>query len=218
MVTGDPKVNVGRIITSNACVAEGATFLASKDQCFAKALIQIGELPLRLKGDGFEPLLDAIVGQQISVASADSIWTRLQTAKLTTQTAVRMACEEDLLACGLSRPKVRYAKALAESSLDYSELRGKAYHEVLADLTAINGIGKWTADIYALSSLGRADVFPAGDLALQESTRVLFELEARPTEKQMAEIAEQWSPWRSVAARLLWAYYRIVKEREGIRT
>jgi DNA-3-methyladenine glycosylase II len=88
----------------------------------------------------------------------------------------------------------------------------------VAELTALKGIGKWTAEIYAMASLGRADVFAAGDLALQESARILFGLQERPTEKELDRMAADWSPWRSVAARLLWAYYRVAKDREGIRS
>ena len=84
-------------------------------------------------------------------------------------------------------------------------------------LTEIPGIGTWTAEIYAMFSLGRADVFAPGDLALQESARMLFDLDGRPTEKELRQMAEAWSPWRGVAARLLWAYYHIAKDREGIR-
>ena len=88
---------------------------------------------------------------------------------------------------------------------------------VIANLVAIPGIGRWTAEIYAMFSLGRADVFAPGDLALQEAAKVLFGLEARPSERQFRAMAEAWSPWRAVAARLLWAYYRVAKSREGIK-
>ena len=94
---------------------------------------------------------------------------------------------------------------------------GEAFRRVVAVLTAVPGIGVWTAEIYAMFALGRADVFAPGDLALQESARVLFGLEARPSERAMRAMAEDWTPWRAVAARLLWAYYRVAKEREGIR-
>jgi DNA-3-methyladenine glycosylase II len=83
-------------------------------------------------------------------------------------------------------------------------------------LVAVPGIGVWTAEIYAMFALGRADVFAPGDLALQEAARMLFGLEARPTDKALRAMAEAWSPWRSVAARILWAYYRVAKEREGV--
>jgi DNA-3-methyladenine glycosylase II len=213
---GYEMTEIGRIIKSDACVEEGAAFLAALDPRFEMALRQIGTLPLRLKDDGFTALLDAIVGQQISVAAANGIWTRMKDANLIEQDAIRVATDDELRAVGLSRPKVKYVRSLAEHSLNYRLLRRKDNVEVLRELTSILGIGTWTAQIYALSSLGRADIFPNGDLALQESARVLFDLDARPNEKQMAVMAADWAPWRAVAARLLWAYYRVIKNREGI--
>ena len=118
---------------------------------------------------------------------------------------------------GLSRPKVRYIKDLAQSGLDYAALRDMPTQDIIPQLIEIKGIGRWTAEIYAMFSLGRADVFAAGDLALQEAARILFELDARPTEKALNAMAQAWSPWRAVAARLLFAYYRVAKNREGIR-
>jgi len=207
----------GRIIETDACLAEGAAYLRGLDQRFACALDQIGPLPLRRKPDGFAALMDAIVAQQVSVASATAIWGRVVAAGLDTEPAVRAATEDALRACGLSRPKVRYAKALADAELDYAALRQNSNEQVIKTLVAVPGIGPWTAEIYAMFSLGRADVFAPGDLALQESARVLFELPERPGEKQLRAMAQDWSPWQSVAARLLWAYYRVIKEREGIR-
>ncbi len=208
---------VGRIITSDACVAEGAAYLTGIEPRFASAFAQTGALPLRLKDDGFGALLDAIVSQQISVAAAASISQRLKDAQLICAADVRAASEDDLRAAGLSRPKVRYVKDLVQSGLDYAALRGLPTDEVIAQLIEIKGIGRWTAEIYAMFSLGRADVFAAGDLALQEAARILFELDARPTEKALNAMAQAWSPWRAVAARLLFAYYRVAKNREGIR-
>ena len=127
------------------------------------------------------------------------------------------ASEADLRACGLSRQKIRYAKALAEARIDFGALREAPDAQVIATLTEVTGIGVWTAEVYAMFSLGRADVFAPGDLALQEAARALFDLEARPSEKALRAMAAEWTPWRSVAARLLWAYYRVVKDREGIR-
>lgn len=209
---------VGRIITSDACVTEGAAYLAKIEPRFAAALQLTGALPLRLKGDGFEALLGAIVSQQISVAAAASIWKRLQDAQLISAENVNLADVDDLRGCGLSRPKIKYVKSLAENRLDYAAMRNAPTRLVIAQLIEIKGIGIWTAEIYAMFSLGRADVFAAGDLALQEAAKILFELEARPTEKAFNIMAEAWSPWRAVAARLLWAYYRVAKDREGIRT
>jgi len=207
---------IGRIIKTDACVAQGAEFLAGRDARFAAALRQTGKLPLRLKADGFSPLLGAIVSQQVSVASAAAIWARVQAAGLDDPQTLRAAGDDDLRACGLSRPKMRYARALAMADLAYEDLRQAPTEAVIATLTQVPGIGRWTAEIYAMFSLGRADVFAPGDLALQESARILFDLPARPSESALRAMAADWSPWRGVAARLLWAYYRVAKDREGI--
>jgi len=206
-----------RIITSDACVAEGAAALAAMEPRFAAALAQTGPLPLRLRKDGFTALLDAIVSQQISVAAAAAIWGRMKQAKLTGPHKIQSASDEDLRACGLSPQKIRYARALAEARIDYQALRNTPSLEVIATLVKVPGIGPWTAEIYAMFSLGHADVFPPGDLALQESARVLFDLPERPKERAFRAMSQDWAPWRAVAARLLWAYYRVEKQREGIR-
>ena len=207
----------GRIITGADCVSEGAGWLAAHDHRFARALTEVGTLPLRLKPDGFPALLDAITSQQVSVASATAIWNRLKEADLASEANVRAASDEDLRACGLSRPKVRYAKALAEATIDYEALRDQSNQAVSDTLIAVPGIGQWTVDIYLMFSLGRADVFASGDLALQEAARLLFGLDVRPSDKELRKMAQQWSPWQSVAARLLWAYYKLHKSREGLR-
>ncbi len=214
---GAGAVMVGRIIETDACVAEGAAWLVGRDPRLAAALERAGPLPLRRRKDGFESLLDAVVAQQVSVAAAAAIWGRLQAARLTGPRNVLRASDEDLRACGLSRQKILCAKALAGSGIRYPELRSMPTDEVIARLVEVPGIGRWTAEIYVIFSLGRADVFVPGDLALQESARIIFDLDARPTEKALRAMAEDWSPWRGVAARLLWAYYRVAKDREGIR-
>jgi len=206
-----------RIIETEACVAEGAAHLAQVEPRFARALELTGPLPLRRRDDGFAALLSAIVSQQVSVAAAEAIWGRLAAAGLTEPDAIAAASEEALRACGLSRQKIRYAKALAAAGIDFAALRAAPTDEVLATLVEVPGIGVWTAEIYAMFSLGRADVFAPGDLALQESARILFELEERPRPKALRAMAEPWSPGRAVAARLLWSYYRVAKDREGIR-
>ena len=206
-----------RIIHSNDCVNEGAAWLADREERFAYALTQTGQLPLRLRGDGFVALLDAICSQQISVAAADAIWKKLEGADLVAPERVISASDDDLRACGMSRQKIRYSRALAESGIDYAALRALPSGDVIKELTKVTGIGRWTAEIYAMFSLGRADVFASGDLALQESAKILFDLDERPTDKQLSVMAEAWSPWRGVAARLLWDYYRVIKNKEGIR-
>lgn len=205
-----------RIILGPDCIAEGVAWLAERDAAMARARAMVDEVPLRLRPDGFEALLSAIVSQQVSVASAAAIWARLEAAGLATPEAVLEVGEDGLRAAGLSRPKVRYARALAEAGLDYAALRSLPSQEVVKILTGVTGIGVWTAEIYAMFSLGRADVFAAGDLALQEAARSLYSLDDRPKETVFREMACRWAPWRSVAARLLWAYYRVEKQREGI--
>ena len=210
-------MSLGRIIHSDACVAEGAAWLAEQDDRFARALDETGPLPLRLKPDGFAQLLSAIVSQQVSVASANAIWGRMQAAGLTGPRKIMWASDDELRAVGLSRQKIRYARELAGARIDYRALRDAPLEEVIGTLTDVPGIGIWTAEIYAMFSLGRADVFAPGDLALQEAARILFELPDRPKDRDLRQMAEKWSPWRSVAARLLWAYYRVAKDREGVR-
>lgn len=208
---------VGRIIETEADIAEGMAWLAARDPRFGVAHDLTGPLPLRRKPEGFAELLGAIVSQQVSVASARAIWGRVESAGLITPAAIRGASDDDLRACGLSRPKLRYARALAEAGIDFDALRHLPDAEVITRLTAVPGIGAWTAEIYAMFSLGRADVFAHADLALQEGARALLGLESRPNERAMRVLAAEWSPWRAVAARLLWAYYRVAKQREGIR-
>lgn len=199
-------------IETEADVAAGFEQLCAMEPKFA--LIS-GPLPLRRRPDGFGALLNAIVGQQVSTASAAAIWGRLQAADLCEEGGVAMASEEDLRGCGLSRPKVRYAHALADARLDYVALRAAPVEEVLTTLIAVPGIGRWTAEIYAKFALGHADIFAAGDLALQEGAKLLFDLPERPAEKEIRAMAEAWSPVRAIAARALWAYYRQMTKREG---
>jgi DNA-3-methyladenine glycosylase II len=208
---------VGRIIHSLDCVAEGANWLCRKEPRFAHALPLVGELPLRREADGYAALLRAIVGQQVSVASARAIWGRLEEAGLTNAAVMAVASDETLRAAGLSRQKARYGRALAQAGIDFNALRAVPDADVVRQLVTVPGIGVWTAEIYAMFALGRADVFAPGDLALQEAARMLFGLKARPTDKALRAMAEAWSPWRSVAARLLWAYYHVAKDREGVQ-
>ncbi len=208
---------VGRLIESLDCVAEGAAWLAAQEPRFAHAMALTGPLPLRRHADGFAALLDAIVGQQVSVASAAAIWARLEAAGLTEQVAMAVSSDEALRAAGLSRQKARYGRALAQAGIDFDALRRMPTDQVITTLVAVPGIGAWTAEIYAMFALGRADVFAPGDLALQEAARLLFGLAERPGERDFRRMAEAWSPWRAVAARALWAYYRVAKTREGIR-
>ena len=209
-------MTIGRIIKTDADVAEGMGRLAAQCPRMRDAYAQTGPLPLRRKPDGFAELLSAIVGQQVSVASARAIWGRMQDAGLTNPQTCAAASEEDLRAVGLSRQKMRYTYELANAGIDFDALRNLPDAEVVKTLVSVPGIGPWTAEVYAMFSLGRADVFAPGDLALQEAARILYNLPDRPKEGAFRKMAEDWSPWRSVAARLLWAYYRVAKNKEGI--
>jgi DNA-3-methyladenine glycosylase II len=205
-----------RIIETDADVAEGAAWLADHDERLAYALSQTGPLPLRRRPDGFAQLLSAIISQQVSVASAAAIWKRMECAGLTTESAVLTAGAEGLRDAGLSRQKIAYSQALAEVQIDFNALRNAPDTEVVMTLTAVKGIGIWTAEIYTMFSLGRCDVFAPGDLALQVAAQDLYGLTERPKEKELRQMSLGWTPWRSVAARLLFAYYHIAKDREGI--
>ena len=205
-----------RIILTDACVAEGVDWLCATDPAMARAYAATGPLPLRRRPDGFAQLLSAIVSQQVSIASARAIWGRLEAAGLTTPESVAQHSEDELRALGLSRQKAAYAHALAAAGIDYAALRDAPTDEVVSTLVAVKGIGIWTAEIYAMFSLGHADVFAPGDLALQEGARMLYNLPDRPRESALRQMATGWSPWRSVAARMLWAYYHVQKQKEGI--
>tara|TARA_B100000768_G_scaffold96166_1_gene89746 strand:+ start:1080 stop:1481 length:402 start_codon:yes stop_codon:yes gene_type:complete len=131
---------------------------------------------LRQKPQGFATLFQAIIGQQVSVVSASAIWTQLEQACIMEQAYVARAESEDLASLGLSRPKISYAHALLQSVQDYDGLARLQDESVLSALTQVTGIGYWTAEVYALQALGRADVFPHGDLALQEAVRLVSHL------------------------------------------
>lgn len=205
-----------RVIRTAGCIAIGARWLAKTEPRFAPHIERLSPLPLRLKPEGFLGLLDIINGQQVSVASANAINARVREAELTTPAAILAANDDDLRAVGFSKQKIRYARALAEADLDFTKLSGRPTDEAVKTLTALPGIGSWTAEIYVKFAMLRADVFAAGDLALQEAIRDIWQLDARPSEKQAREMALAWSPWRSVAARLLWAYYTEMIGRKGI--
>jgi DNA-3-methyladenine glycosylase II len=187
--------------------------LVATDRRFADLIAAAGRPPLRRRDGGYAGLAAIIVSQQLSTASAAAIWGRLSAAfDPLAPAAILRARPTRLARLGLSAPKIRALKAIARA-VDRGELALAALADGAADdahtaLTAIHGIGPWTADIYLLSCLGHADAWPAGDLALQEAARVAFGLPLRPSAKEMLTLAEPWRPWRAVAARILWSYYR----------
>ena len=204
------------LIESDQIVVQAIDALILHEPRFANVIELTGVPKLRLRPDGFETLLQAIVSQQVSVAAANAIWSRLELNNFVNPNQILQTNEDQLKAVGLSRQKIRYAKALAAANLDYKKLRQKSDDEVIKILTEVPGIGVWTAEIYAMFSLNRADIFAAGDLALKESARLLFSLDERPTEGELRVLSKKWSPWRSVAALLLWDYYGYTKNREGV--
>jgi DNA-3-methyladenine glycosylase II len=202
-----------RCIQTEADLHEGLRVLRRKCKVMRQVHDVVGLPPMRLRAPGFEGLARIIVGQQVSVASADAIWSRFEAAvQPISVEQLRLVSDEALRAAGMSRPKIRTFRAIAEArALDFAHLTATTDDEVHGLLTSISGIGPWTADVYLLFCLGRADAFAAGDLALQVAAQHAFGLERRPAPLELTEMAENWRPWRGVAARLLWTYYRKVK-------
>ena len=188
--------------------------LASIEPAFAVALQRAGYPEPRIRARGYETLLRTIVGQQVSVAAAQSIWIRMEATlgDLTDPANVANASDEMLRASGLSRQKASYARSLAEEvaggRLDLADLP-EDDEEAIAALTRIKGIGRWSAEIYLLFAEGRPDVWPAGDLAVQVEVGRLLGHAERPSEKAVRALAEPWRPHRGAAAIMAWHHYKI---------
>lgn len=186
--------------------------LAAIEPRFADAIAATGYPEARIRDPGYTTLLRTIVGQQVSVAAASSVWNKLE-ALLGEGCAPDRLIAQDfdaLRACGLSRQKQGYARSLAELVIS-GELPLDALpdddEEAIAYLTKVKGIGRWSAEIYLLFAEGRVDIWPAGDLAVQEGVGRLLKLDARPSEKDIREIAEKWRPHRGAAAIFTWHIY-----------
>ena len=195
--------------------------LILKDPRLKPVADKAGSFGLRRREAGFAGLCAIVCGQQLSTASAAAIRTRLFAAfDPFHHDTVRRARVDRLKRLGLSAPKIKsireIGKAVAKGRIDLTQVGNMEADAAHAALTALHGVGPWTADIYLLFCLGHADAFPAGDLAVQESARIALRLRKRPDAKALTKIAEAWRPWRGVAAHLLWAYYHVVKRREGI--
>ena len=206
-----------RLIQCEADLLTGIKALRRKCPIMRLVHDATGLPPLRRRAAGLEGLARIIVGQQVSVASAAAIWDRTYLAVQPFDAPTLLAKTElELRAAGLSGPKIRtllaVGREIAEAGLDLAALDHLSDDEIHAALTGISGIGPWTADVYLMFCIGRADTFAAGDLALQASAQIAMQLESRPTADELRQIAERWRPWRGVAARLLWAYYKVVKD------
>jgi DNA-3-methyladenine glycosylase II len=208
------------LLRDDCDLGAAVTTLVAADPRLAR-LVDIAGCPtLRRRPAGFSGLCAIICAQQLSTASAAAIWGRLAGAfDPFDHDAIRRARANKLARIGLSRPKIKSIKAIsraiAKGAIDFDALAGMEAQHAHAALTALHGVGPWTADIYLLFCLGHADAWPTGDLALQEAARLAFGLKRRPLPSDMMKLAEEWRPLRGVAAHLLWNYYRAVKRREG---
>lgn len=185
-------------------------------------IAQVAGMPtLRRREPGFTGLAAIVCGQQLSTHAAAAIWQRVSEAfDPFHHDLIRTARAPRLARLGLSTAKIKTLKALARElaaeRLDLDTLGRQEADLAHAALTALHGIGPWTADIYLLFCLGHGDAWPGGDLAVQEAMRIGLNLDARPSLKQATALAERWRPWRGAAAHLWWAYYHAVKRREGV--
>lgn len=189
--------------------------LAAAEPAFARARAEIGDPPPRIRDRGFETLLRAIVGQQVSVKAANAIWGRVDAATGGAGDPARVAATSDeaLRAAGLSRQKIAYARSLAgevlSGRLDFGHLPDDD-EEAIAALTRAHGIGRWTAEVYLLFAEGRGDIFPAGDLAVRQEIGRILGLERTPSEKQVRALAEAWRPHRGAAAIFAWHHRHMI--------
>lgn len=200
---------------------EGLRLLTAADPDLAGILPAAGPLPWRVRPAGFTGLLQAIVGQQISNAAAAAIWRRLQAVPGALDPVQLLQFDPSVLqGAGLSRPKVAHAFSLAEAfasgHLATEALAAMDDEAAIARICTVRGMGRWSAEVYLLFALGRLDVFPGGDLALAASVTDIKRLNARPKPKPLAALAEQWQPWRGLAARLLWHHWRFLTGRPAM--
>jgi DNA-3-methyladenine glycosylase II len=200
------------IIRGEANIQEGLDALLLLDPRLRQVASEAGPLPLRLVEPGFAGLAHVVVSQSVSRASAEAIWGRICASdEHLTAAAYAAFHPESWKEFGLSRGKAetlsRIALSVVDGSLDLQALGEERPESAMARLTSIKGIGPWTAEVYLMFCVGHADVFPSGDVALQAAVAAAFEMEKRPLAKALALEAALWSPWRSVAARLFWAFY-----------
>ena len=209
------------LLHTEADLQAGLAQLILADPRLEPVAAKAGAFGLRRREAGFAGLCAIVCGQQLSTASAAAIRARLFAAfDPFHHETVRKARTDKLKRLGLSAPKIKsireIAKAVAKGQIDLVAVGNMDADSAHAALTALHGIGPWSADIYLLFCFGHSDAFPAGDLAVQEAARIAFGLRKRPDAKALTKLAEAWRPWRGVAAHLLWAYYHVVKRREGI--
>jgi DNA-3-methyladenine glycosylase II len=201
-------------------IAEGLSALAAADPRLADVIETADEVTLRRSEPGFASLVSIIVSQQVSRASAQAMMRRLTAlADPLSAHAVAEGGPDMLRAAGISRPKQRAILALSEAldsgTIDLEALCLLDAEDAIGQLTVLPGIGPWTAQIYLLFSAGHPDIFPVKDVALQNAVGRAFAMDERPSERELHAIAELWSPWRGVAARLFWAYHHATTGRSA---
>ena len=200
------------MVRTKQSIGTAVKALAEREPAFARVVDQFGVPEPRNSEPGAQTLLRTIVGQQVSVAAARSMWSKLEAAFGSPPDLKRLlvATDEDLRAAGMSRQKSGYIRSLAElvlsGELDLAALP-EDDEEAIALLTKIKGIGRWSAEVYLLFAEGRPDIFPAGDLAVMIELGRLMGLDAKPSEKALRELAEAWRPYRGAAAVLAWHSY-----------
>lgn len=207
-------------IRTEADILAAAQVLAGIDPAFVPVIERAGAIPLRYRPPGYEGLASIVVGQMVSRASANAIWGRLE-ALLGTVTPAHVLAHsvEELRGVGLSSAKESTLRGLATACVAGLDLEKTAYlpaDEAIAELTAVKGIGLWTSEVFLLFCAGHPDIFPTGDVALQSAAAHAFALAERPKDKHFRTMALRWQPHRSIAARVLWAYYAVVNRREGV--
>jgi DNA-3-methyladenine glycosylase II len=207
-----------KTITSDRHLKAAANALSQQCKVMSAVYARTGTPPLRDFPANFQGLAKIVTGQQLSAASASAIWNRVASSIQPFEAEALLAMpDRELAALGLSGGKIRTLKAVAtavsDGEIDIDGLALAPEEDVIDRLTALHGIGPWTADIYLLFALRRADAFASGDLALQLAAQRLFKLKDRPTPAKLEAIAERWRPWRAVAARLLWADYGLEKSK-----
>jgi len=204
---------MAQVVLDAANLKKALRHLAKADPDFARVLKDVGHPELRIVPSGFGGLMRSIVGQQVSVHAARSIWLRLEAAVPAMEPAAFLKLTDaELRAVGLSNAKMKYGRSLAtdivEGRIDFAALGELDDAAAVAMLTQAKGIGPWTAEIYLMFAHGRPDIMPGLDLGLVIAAQKLKRLRKRPDAKRLLKIAEQWRPWRSAAALLLWHYRR----------
>ena len=213
----DPYPTLG----DERALAEAITALSGQCRIMRKVSVRTGQPPLRAFPANFEGLAKIVTGQQVSASAAAAIWAKVSSGvQPFTPKRVLAHTGDSLKMLGLSAPKVKTLLALADAAqrrdLDFARLNTLADDDIREQLTRLHGIGPWTADIYLLFALRRADAFPAGDLALQIAAGHLFKLESRPSASELEDLSQRWRPWRGAAARLLWADYALQRQAKAV--